>query len=83
MSLSFLFISSTDFAFTSSVAMSFEQRDTLRHDMESQMDGDGDFNMDPLPPGEEGMFNSHEGGEAQIYNEILSETRKCVLTIFS
>lgn len=49
--------------------MGFEQRDLLGMDLDTP---DGTFD---IPPGEEAMFLSHEGGEDDVFDDILNQVR--------
>lgn len=40
------------------------------HDPDSDWDDEEDVALSTLPPGEEGFYNSHQGGEAILSNLI-------------
>lgn len=55
--------------------MSFEDRQMMR-DLEkngADMDVDNEYDSLPLPPGEEAMFLSHEGGEYELCQQLFQE----------
>ncbi|KAL7280475.1 hypothetical protein ACG7TL_005406 [Trametes sanguinea] len=59
--------------------LSFEERDLLQQ-MEIDPLDDGldldDGCLPPLPPGEEGMFFSHAGSDAELFNELFTGDTK-------
>lgn len=53
------------------IGLSFEDRQDA---MACDSLDDQDFAMHTLPPGEEGMFLSHEGGEDELCKAIFNES---------
>ncbi|OSD06287.1 hypothetical protein PYCCODRAFT_1464253 [Trametes coccinea BRFM310] len=64
--------------------LSFEERDLLQQ-MEIDPLDDGldldDGCLPPLPPGEEGMFFSHAGSDAELFNELFTGDTKSYILI--
>lgn len=57
------------------LGLSFEDRQTLLdvQGSEWEFDPDDDVAMATLPPGEEGMFLSHAGGEDELCRSLFEE----------
>lgn len=54
----------------SSVGLSFQDREDA---MAVDPDSDSDYELGTLPPGEEAMFMSHEGGEEELCREFFED----------
>ncbi len=56
------------------IGMSFEARDEVMAVDDIEYNADRDDGWYTLPPGEEGMFLSHEGGEDELCKAIFDDT---------
>ena len=53
-----------------------ESRQEDAHDLDSDWDDEEEIGLSTLPPGEEGFYNSHQGGEAILNNLVDDMTSR-------
>ncbi len=58
------------------LGLSYEQREEYATNDNSAMDIDS-LDLNPIPPGEEGILTSHAGGEEQLCRELFTN-RRCI-----